>query len=1204
MDKQTPLDFVKSELPAGLSVIEASAGTGKTYAISHLVPRLLLDGTVESLGEILLVTFTNDAARELSDRVRRVLEKLAAPAEPDEQNCDQGVHMLRETFAGEDHRAIMRQALIDIDRLNVSTIHSFCQRTIQAEGTLCGLPAMPEVITSADDFIEEALYDLWQERIVTNRLLATIAADQGWDIQKDIGFVKMALSRDAFESVPEAKPFDQALNRIKSAPCEFTHKIREELATFIERVGSWNKSGGDAAARETHLRALKDAKVFAEPAFGSALDWVSQLPGHITARTAAAKLCKAEAEKLPAVLLAQEISELTHRLQWDWQNECVLKVRQKVQSALHAKRQITQDGLISTLRNALCSPKKEALAGRLRQRYKVALIDESQDTDPKQSEIFRSIFIGFEKEPPQKDHRLVMIGDPKQAIYGFRGADVNTYLEARNQARQIFTLATTYRSPQPLVDAVNAFFGRTDALLKDGLEFHPATSGRKKDSQLLIEGKACDARVEAWIVPDANSEPYRTGPKRRAVIVATVASEIVQLLKSGNLRIDGEAARRIEPRDFAVLTNSNIEAERMAISLKERGVPAIVASGADVLGTDEARELLCLLRSMHEPRRSGLRYAALATRLLGHDSAAIGALRSDPAKDDDALRKFSRWQAEWERKGIAAAIALIDREEGITARIAGSSLGERRVTNLRQLIDLLQAVSQDHANRPELVLRWLAQEIERAADMGAAEERQIRLESDRDAVQVVTMHKAKGLEYNLVFAPFLWSSREPKGIRVLAGSKDDRKDRLVNLDLAEDPAVRVAIAQSGVEDRLRLAYVAMTRAKVRLWIYGGEMGNSRGQIAASPLDWLLRDEKVQVKLPEGFQIWAESAKAPGRGSRHAAGIQSIAANLKGNFILQKAPPEETRDRWQPESDIAQAPLIALSTPAIGRSWSLTSFSSLTREKNPHGSKDPEPGSVPAKTEGSAPPSGAVPHNPFINAPGGTLMGTAIHEWLQRWDGDEPDQEDVRRHLQKYRLRPARKKSAPALEESVFLMLKELRGAILPGLDCTVADACPTHEASEWHFHLPIKDTLSPHRLAAAFARYAAPEHQPYAAMLELLSFPDLEGLLHGFMDRLAVHQGAMGVIDWKSNQLGSHPDAYLPSSMLTCAMQSHYLLQVHLYLVALRRYQQRVAPNARLAGAWLVFLRAVQAGTSAGILHIHPGADLLDALDGLFFAGN
>jgi exodeoxyribonuclease V beta subunit len=186
---------------------------------------------------------------------------------------------------------------------------------------------------------------------------------------------------------------------------------------------------------------------------------------------------------------------------------------------------------------------------------------------------------------------------------------------------------------------------------------------------------------------------------------------------------------------------------------------------------------------------------------------------------------------------------------------------------------------------------------------------------------------------------------------------------------------------------------------------------------------------------------------------------------------------------------------------------------------------------------------------------------------------------------------------------VYLMLKELRGATLPGLECTIAEACPTHEASEWHFHLPIKDTLNPQRLAAAFARYGGPEYQVYAPMLNALTSPDLEGFLQGFLDRLACHRGAWGVIDWKTNRLGDHPGAYGSESLLSCAMQSHYLLQAHLYLVALRRYLKHAAPGARLAGAWLVFLRAVHGGSSSGILHINPGEDLLDALDCLFFEG-
>jgi len=1202
MPDPIPLDFVESELPPGLSVIEASAGTGKTYAISHLVPRLLLDETVNSLGEILLVTFTNDAARELSNRVRRVLEKLAAPPQPEEPESEPGVNQLRNKFNTTAHHDIIQKALIDIDKLNVSTIHSFCQRTIQAEGALCGLPVMPEVITNADEFIEEALYDLWQDKITSDTLLASLASEKEWDIHGDVDFVKRAIPVEEFQPVPAAQPFYETLERIRNVPTEFTQKIRDELAGFIKGVGGWNNAGGDDASREAHLESLATAKNFAAPGFWKAINWVSKLPGHVTKKGAAGKASVEQAAGLTSVALAQEISGLLARLQWDWQNECVKSVRETVKAALQAKRQITQDGLILTLRDALRSPKKAALAERLRARYKVALIDESQDTDPKQFEIFKNVFIGFDGETSLADHRLVLIGDPKQAIYGFRGADVNTYLEAKNRASKKFFLTTTYRSPQPLVTAINAFFSHPDSFLKRDLEFLPATSGKKDDTQLAVGGQACEGRVEAWIVSEAIAEEYRTSNARRDCIISTVASEIVHLLKHGSLLVDANKTSPIEPGDFAVLTNSNAEAVAVAAALKDRGVPAIVASGADVMGTEEARELLCILRAVNDPRRSGLRYAALATRLLGNDAARIHDIRSDSTKDDEILRRFYQWQTEWGRMGIAAVIALIDAEEGITSRIGSSAQGERRVTNLRQLIDLLQAASREYSNRPEHLLRWFSQEIARAGEMVAADERQIQLESDRDAVQVVTMHKAKGLEYNFVFAPFLWSMHDPKGIKMLAKTHDFPNDRLVNVELSKnDGLMQTVLKRTELEDRLRLAYVAMTRAKVRLWIYGGEMGpkNGKGAKPASPLDWLLRDLTVEVITAEQFDGWSESLKNSSRGGRLAAGIQALIEQTADGCILQKAPPDTTIERWAPNAPEEECSLKALDMPEIKGVWSITSFSSLTREQNPHGTKDP----APFLTQQSEAPSGVMVRNPFLDAPGGMLVGTAIHDWLQQWDCDEPEAESVSAHLKKYRLRGIPGNSTIPLDESVVQMLMHLREAKLPGLNCTLAQACSSHEASEWHFHLPIKSNLTVQELAAAFSAHAGPDYKAYAPMLEHLTFPDLHGFLQGFMDRLAFYGDAWGVIDWKTNQLGKHPDAYSINSMMDCAMESHYLLQTHLYLVALRRYLKRVAPGSRLAGAWLVFLRGVHSGSSEGILHINPTRELLDALDDLFFEG-
>ena len=232
-----------------------------------------------------------------------------------------------------------------------------------------------------------------------------------------------------------------------------------------------------------------------------------------------------------------------------------------------------------------------------------------------------------------------------------------------------------------------------------------------------------------------------------------------------------------------------------------------------------------------------------------------------------------------------------------------------------------------------------------------------------------------------------------------------------------------------------------------------------------------------------------------------------------------------------------------------------------------------------------------------------MIGTAVHELLEGWDCDEPDPSLVREQLAQYRFPPPLNPSALPIEQSVIEMLRALRLATLPGLDCTIAEACRSNEAAEWHFHLPIRDSINPALLAEAFAEHAAPEHAGYAPILAALNAQELRGFLQGFMDRLAFNGKRWGVIDWKTNKLGENAGAYSVASMLRCAMDSHYLLQVHLYLVALRRYLNVVVPEAEIAGGWLVFLRAVTAGMTSGILHIRPPDPLFDALDRLFFEG-
>lgn len=1171
-------DFVESEIRVGLSVIEASAGTGKTYAISHLVPRLLLDGTATHLGEIVLVTFTNDAARELSDRVRRVLEKLHAVPTEDEAAAEPGVYRLRRKFDESRIASVIGRALLDLDRLQVSTIHAFCQRTLQTEGTLCGLPVMPELIPDANAIVEDALYDIWEQRIAADPLASGVATAMTWKLSDDLKFVRTALPLEGAIPVPQAESFSANLRRLDSYAARFTDTICSDLELLLREVQSWKKDA-EVIEPAAVAAALRSANSAADAGFLSAARSVAGAADGINSRKRSDKELKGRVADCEAARLASEVEDLLARLQWDFRNESLAEVRVRVADKLRSNRQITYDGLIDTLAAALMSNHGRPLANRLRSRHKVALIDESQDTDARQFEIFRNVFVGFEKEEPLAGHRLVLIGDPKQAIYAFRGADVNTYLAAREEAgRNIFHLTKTYRAPGPLVHAINTVFNHESSLLKDGLPFLDGSSGINGDVRLAAHGETGSSRIEAWCVPDSGGDDYSNSAMRRAHIADTVASEIVRILNAQTRLVETSAEpkateRNVVPGDIAVLVNSHREAEAMSDALLARAVPAIRAGNDDVMATDEAAELLTLLRAIHEPRRRGLRLAALGTRLLGRTAENLRSMREGGEEESQLLQRFLEWQECWHRNGIASALARVDRDESMTARLAPMGHGERRVTNIRQVTDLLQAASIDLAYRPDHLVRWLAQEISRVSGSRSAEDRQLQLDSDADAVQIVTMHSAKGLEYALVFCPFLWSLTKPSGVEKLAIPGD--ATRLVEMGLNSDDGIEASVNRAALEDRLRLAYVAVTRAKVKAWILSGEVCGSRNRPPASALDWLLRSEGDTYD-----RGWIEKASGPGRGTRHEARLKQLCAKSGGTIALRE-PPAPADLKWRGSSKTGASLLAALPAPSIPEAWRMTSFSALTREKNPHGGESP---AVTVMVE-----KASTGGDTFLSMPGGALLGTAVHEWIERWDFSEPAFADVSNHLARYPL-----KQGNDLAKPVRTMLNDLRSVRLSGFECTVGDACPEPQSSEWHFQLPISEALSSGRLAEVFASRG---HADYAALLASLPVEQLAGYLHGFLDRVAFHDGAWGVIDWKTNNLGPSVENYAQDSLAACARSSHYLLQAHLYLVALRRY---LGSGARIAGAWLAFLRGIRAGTSDGILHIQPSADLMEALDALF----
>ena len=1212
-----PLDLHTSEFLPGLTVIEASAGTGKTYSISHLVPRMLIEGTLPDLSQLLLVTFTKDAARELADRVRQVLTTLASPACSDPGIETKDIARLRKRLEADGlAQDRVRQAMANLDQLAVSTIHAFCQRSLQQEGTLCGLPVLPEVMTDDAEFRTQVLETAWIERLARDPLMAAIATGLEWSLD-DTGSVFRELRR---APTPRCLPVPRELRDVRSEVEQLIlnrpgPEAWSELELLVRAVPKWNKDGpsgfADAIRRLAPLQNLSAESSVFWFALSDVLSIWKKLP----------KRNLPQFESNTWYQWTHRLGSLAEELEWSWQHHIALETIGKVALLLKEHRLITQDGLVGALHDALHRAGADLLATRLANRYRVALVDESQDTDPRQMAIFSRIFLR-----PEQPRRLILVGDPKQAIYGFRGADLGTYLAAREMAQRGFTLNRTFRSPQPLVDAVNLLFAGDRPFLNEGIRFEPATSGIEGDRRLSTRGGR-QSRIEVWLLPSDGPGSLQKKAHRIRGLSDGVASVVAQLLRDRSVvqEVSPEgivSSEPVTPADIAVLVATNAQADAMAEAFQRVGIPVVINSGADVFDADEARDLLLLLQAILDPRRKTRLRAALATRLIGLDAAHIaGLVTSEGGATEEAtawLDLFNRWKDLWLTDGFASLVAAMDEpsegtmEVGITHRLARIPMtGERRATNHRHLTDLLLQAGRHEATQPETLVRWLAQQIARSETRASIEERQLQISTDRKAVQILTMHACKGLEYPLVFCPYL---AEPlfagQDIERLRGQWDQelgsRIDLLLKtkmLDDATSDQFADLLANAQLEERLRLAYVALTRAGVRLWTASYTTSKAGPGIRVSALDWLLGSprpnacSKAYAKTINENRAKTHLEALEGMGARP----QGAAGSMEPPLITHGPLPEPGSDRT-PIRDIDSEvdPRQAAPLPVLPRPWLVTSFSTLTREKSPHADRVSRPGEDPGQR--SAKTMASASGSPFLAAPGGSAVGSVVHAWLERWDFGAIDRVSVEALVRSFPSLPEVPEGVRPWEDQLVDLFTALREVQLPDAGgLPLSQLCPDPHASEWHFHLPLRQDLSIGDLIDCFERHAHPEHRDYVARLRDLPASTTQGFLQGFIDRLFRHGDRWGVIDWKTNLLGRSPCDYDEAGMLACAMDSHYLLQCHLYLVALRRHLRSLGlPTTCANQAWLVFLRAIRPGTDRGVLRIHPSETLLESLDTLF----
>ncbi len=1181
----------------GPRLIEASAGTGKTYTIAGLYLRLLLEKKL-TVTQILVVTFTEAATQELRGRIR---QRLYDALRFVEGKCEKdNLAALLQPYRGD--RKVMQQlqdAITRIDEAAVFTIHGFCQRTLVDSAFESGVLFDAEFVTDESELRGQIARDFWRRRVAEADANYAAWATSRWKspdtlfaavralVDNPAIAVSPAVNETTIDGLehrrqalfaalraawPAAEPEVTALlgeSKLLSRAAGAFHK--DKLGVLFAAMPQWIGSDDAPAGLPVHFELLTwstisdvDSHKAAESKKGT------PVPEHPLFELAD-DLAKVYAtlDAVRAVLFMQEAAEYM-----------------RIELGLRKERSriLFFDDLLGKLDNALRGEGGEALAARIRQQYPVAMIDEFQDTDPTQYRIFSHIYQGH------PECGLFMIGDPKQAIYSFRGADIFTYMQARydtDTETGHFTLRTNYRSHTALVKGVNALFEKAHApfIYAGEIDFHAVKASGKADATpLIINGKTPPPLV-CWHVPrtlENTSSKTKTIPKAWAgpQLAGGCAAEIARLLNLGQRGAARFGERNLAARDIAVLVRDRFEAAYVRDALRERGIASVYLSRDSVFNTEEARDLAHLLRAVAEPALATLLRTALATRLLGYSAREIQALNNDEIAWEETVLAFQAYHQIWRRHGFMPMFHTLLRNEGVIARVLALRDGERRMTNLLQLAELAQLASQHHAG-VENLLRWLADE--RALADGNAEEQQLRMESDEDLVQLVTIHKSKGLEYEVVFLPYIWASKAVKDVAVLA--YHDAQTRQLHADLGSDnrKAAMALAEQERLAEDLRLLYVAITRAKYRCYFAWGQFNGAAASALAYLLHQQVDDESGRVVCTMAELEDAAIRRDLARLNEGGAALLSIEELPGGgeSFIPQgqQAKPSEP---LRFSGDTRQA-------------WHMTSFSALT-QGSAHGKeyRVELPDHDQVMEEGGQESLVSTVLSPFT-FPRGSQAGLFLHHLFEHIAFPEAYGEAladvVIKGMAQYGIEEKWQATVMAWVSAILDTPLDEQGGLR-------LRAIPDHKRLvELEFHFPVTG-LEVYPLTALLIESRGEERQ-----LAKLDFALIKGMMKGFIDLIFEYDGRFYVLDYKSNHLGHRFEDYQPEH-LTAAIDSHYYdLQYLIYTLALHRYLKTRLPDyhyeQHIGGVYYLFLRGMHPdnGNRTGVYADRPSLALIEALE-------
>ena len=1202
---------------SGTRLIEASAGTGKTYTIAALYVRLVLghglSGTQLLPPDILVVTFTDAATKELRERIRARLTQAAGYFRGKAVDSDEFLQSLRADYPADHWSACayrLELAANWMDEAAVYTIHGWCNRMLQQHAFDSGSLFRQEVDTDDQELLNQVVRDYWRQFFYPLSVTACQAVyqlastpDALTKILKPLLFETEALGLDctdtaisqAFQAWEDWENQRQTLENQARALWLQQQSVLEALLNDASQK-SWlngnlyRKAGFESRLQQMAAWTMGDAldldslTKFSQQKLQNGLTKKHQENSHLFEREAFRAIDNLVEHCAAEIDMADRITR--HAIHW---------IRARYEREKLRIARMTFHDMLTRLDTALQDKNGDRLADTIRQQYPIALIDEFQDTDPVQYRIFARLY------PADVDNELgcFMIGDPKQAIYSFRGGDIFTYLKA-HQATQgrHYTLGTNYRSTQALVAGVNQIFSHADSQQVEG-----AFCFKQNDhNPLPFIPVAAQGRQHIWVI-DQQPAPALTFwtlasevavgmPDYRLQMAEATASEIVRLLHSAAGKQTGFQSQAgeispLQPADIAILVRSSNEAKVMRNALSQRQLRSVYLSEREsIYASPEAGDMLIWLKALAQPRDERNVRAALSTATLGWSYQALQQLTLNESAWEQELERFLTYQQRWLKDGILPTLRQLMNDYELPARLMHKPDGERRLTNLLHLAELLQQASSHLEGEPALI-RHLAEII--AADQ-AAEDSVIRLESDANLIKIITIHKSKGLEYPLVFLPFICSFREVGG-RYYRYHDDDLN---LSIDLAKNADIKAISDKERLQEDLRLLYVAITRARYACWlgIAPIKTGNGKAcQLDKSALGYLL-----------GWQAGTASSE-----------LLSRLTQLKGHCpaIALCDLPLANENIYQPAQANCVVQGACVASAMVNDNWWIASYSALQSEpSNTTKTLAPVPVAEDVaenyredkhfdETDASS-ALRAVSATGIHSLPRGAGPGVLIHELFEQC---------AQTGFKKVHAHPALGRQ---LIEKVFIyaqwqdkhdILQKwlshwLSLPLLADTAVSLSDFETSHYQAEMEFLLGADnvDVLAVDDLIHrySFARQNRPRLLPN----------QINGLLKGFVDLVFVHNQQYYVLDYKFNALGNSDADYTQQSLDSAMLSKRYDLQAVLYLLALHRLlKTRLGDDydydSHVGGYVYLFLRGAQSPT-AGRMFAKPAKVLIESLDALF----